>query len=278
MKDLQKYKIISNKVRSLTRKDHHHYLDAITARIHTDQKPFWRWIQSIRGNRPPIPDIHYHGSVCSNAIDKAEALNQYFTSVFTQENITGLEALQNSISLSKNTASIEELCFSDKEVFDVLRRINPMKSCGPDNIPGRLLVEGAPAIAKPLATFFNLSLQTASLPEDWLKSNVIPIFKKGSKHSPSNYRPISLTSLVGKILERLILNRINIFLDRQKILHPSQHGFRQGHSCQTQLLASVHLWAESLDRGSSTHIILIFPRLLIQFLIRNYLSSWNISV
>ena len=92
---------------------------------------------------------------------------------------------------------------------------------------------------------------------DWLKSNVIPIFKKGSKHSPSNYRPISLTSLVGKILERLILNRINIFLDRQKILHPSQHGFRQGHSCQTQLLESVHLWAESLDRGSSTHIIFL---------------------
>ena len=139
----------------------------------------------------------------------------------------------------------------------MLHRINPMKSCGPDNIPGRLLVEGAPAIGKSLAKFFNLSLQTASLPEDWLKSNVIPIFKKGSKHSPSNYRPISLTSLVGKILERLILNRINIFLDRQKILHPSQHGFRQGHSCQTQLLESVHLWAESLDRGSSTHIIFL---------------------
>ena len=72
-----------------------------------------------------------------------------------------------------------------------------------------------------------------------------------------NYRPISLTSLVGKILEQLILNRINIFLDRQKILHPSQHGFRQGHSCQTQLLESVHLWAESLDCGSSTHIIFL---------------------
>ena len=130
--------------------------------------------------------------------------------------------------------------------------INPAKSCGPDDIPGKLLVEGAPWIAEPLTKRFNRSIQTDSLPKDWTCSNVTPVFKKGSRHSPSNYRPISLTSLVVKTMERLISNRVSTFLTSHKLLSPFQHGFRQSHSCQTQLLESVHQWAESLNRNSSS--------------------------
>ena len=103
----------------------------------------------------------------------------------------------------------------------------------------------------------DLCSQTASLPKDWTCSNVPPVFKKGSRHSPSNYRPISLTCLLLKTMERLISKRVSTFLTSHKLLSPFQHGFRQGHSCQTQLLESVHQWAESLNRNSSSHVIFL---------------------
>ncbi len=108
---------------------------------------------------------------------------------------------------------------------------------------------------------FMMSLQTATLPYDWRRANVTPIFKKGSRHSPSNYRPISLTSLVVKVLERLIHTNVTEFLTRNSILCPFHHGFRKGHSCQIQLLATVHQWAASIDKRASTHAIFLdFPK------------------
>lgn len=88
------------------------------------------------------------------------------------------------------------------------------------------------------------------------RANVAPVFKRGNKHSPSNYRPVSLTSLVVvKCLEHLVYARISEFLDVNNRLSSCQHGFCRGHSCQTQLLATTHEWAKSLNRGVSTHVI-----------------------
>ena len=104
---------------------------------------------------------------------------------------------------------------------------------------------------------FNLSLKTATLSSDWKKANITPIFKKGSKHSPANYRPISLTSIVIKTLERLIHSKVLDFLSEHNKLSNSQHGFHPGHSCQTQLLEAAHQWAENIDHKSSTHVIFL---------------------
>ena len=146
---------------------------------------------------------------------------------------------------------------SEDDVLQALCKIDPNKTCGPDDIHGKLLVEGASSIAKPLCRLFNMSIQTATLPNDWTRSNVTPVFKKGSRHLPSNYRPISLTSLIVKMMERLISSEITKFTVQHNILSPLQHGFRQGHSCQTQLLETIHQLAESLNSKSSAHVIFL---------------------
>jgi len=83
------------------------------------------------------------------------------------------------------------------------------------------------------------------------------VHKKGSKHCPKNYRPISLTSIVVKIMERMVHRKIMNFLSEYNKLHSSQHGFRSGHLCQTQLLETVHQWANTLDRRSSSHMLFL---------------------
>ena len=81
------------------------------------------------------------------------------------------------------------------------------------------------------------------------------MFKKRSKHLASNYRPISLTCTVVRLLERLLYDHVVQFLTYGSKLSPFQHGFLEGHSYQTQLLESVHEWARRLDKASSTHVI-----------------------
>ena len=104
-----------------------------------------------------------------------------------------------------------------------------------------------------------MSLESGSLPADWKKANVIPVFKKCNKHIPSNYRPISLTSLVVKTLEGILHDNILKFLTINCKISSLQHGFKKDHSCQTQLqlLTTVHDWSRSLDRGNSAHTVFL---------------------
>lgn len=148
-----------------------------------------------------------------------------------------------------------DITISRDDVYDLLSKLDVSKSCGPDEVPARLLREGACWLADPLTRLYNLSLHQGCLPRDWTSANVTPVFKKGSKHLVSNYRLISLTCIAVKLLERLLHDHIVQFLIHGSKLSPFQHGFRKGHSCQTQLLELVHEWARSLDKASSTHVI-----------------------
>ena len=100
-------------------------------------------------------------------------------------------------------------------------------------------------------------MSTGSLPQDWTRANITPIFKKGDKHSPCNYRRVSLTSLISKVMERLIHAKLKDFLIEHKKLNPLQHGFRSGYSCQTQLLETIHHWAQSLNDQTTTHAVFL---------------------
>ena len=253
--DILRYKRTSNVVRSPTRKDHHDQLEEISQQLSGNERVFWRWLKNIRGRSASIPNLKYMGNVVTATVHKAKVLNAYFCSIFTREKFSNLAHLRNLVHASWSTSSIDDVVISEDAVFEVLCKIDPSKACGPDDIPGHLLKEGAPWLAEPLTQLYNLSLQSGVLPRDWRRANVTLVFKKGDKHSPSNYRPISLTSLVEKCLKRLVHTRILEFLEANNKLSSHQHGFRKGHSCQTQLLGTIHEWARSLDKRLFTQVI-----------------------
>ncbi|GAB0208736.1 mitochondrial enolase superfamily member 1 [Grus japonensis] len=80
------------------------------------------------------------------------------------------------------------------------------------------------------------SWRTGEVPEDWRKANVTLVFKKGKKEGPGNYRPVSLTSIPGKVMEQLILGVINKHVEEKKVIGSGQHGFTKGKSCLTNLI------------------------------------------
>ena len=97
-------------------------------------------------------------------------------------------------------------------------------------------------------------LETGILPEDWTKANIVPVFKKGIKSDPANYRPISLTSIVLKILEKIVCHKVSSYLSLHNIITDIQHGFCEKRSCETQLLETIHDWSVSLDNGCNIYV------------------------
>ena len=158
---------------------------------------------------------------------------------------------------SSNYPDISPTVFSVPGIAKLLANIDPRKANGPDLIPCRVLQETADVIAPFLQFLYTQSLESGKLPSDWLKANIIPVFKKGSKHLPANYRPISLTALPCKILKHIIYHDIMAHLESQKILVKHQHGFRKKLSCETQLITMIEAISRSIDCGQQTDLIIM---------------------
>ena len=105
--------------------------------------------------------------------------------------------------------------FLPQDVFTYLSLNDISKACGPDLITGFVLKSGAEFIASPLSYLFMTSMHTATLPKDWVTANVVPVFKRDDKSVVKNYRPISLTSLVVKTMERIIYSQVLSVLEPQ---------------------------------------------------------------
>ncbi|CAM5157362.1 unnamed protein product [Eretmochelys imbricata] len=142
-------------------------------------------------------------------------------------------------------------------VRDYLEKLDVHKSMGPDELHPRVLKELAAVIAEPLAIIFENSWRTGEVPDDWKKANVVPIFKKGKKEDPGNYRPVSLTSVPGKIMEQVLKESILKYLHEKKVIRNSQHGFTKGRSCLTNLIAFYHEITGSVDEGKAVDVLFL---------------------
>ena len=125
--------------------------------------------------------------------------------------------------------------------------MKPDKSPGPDKVHPKVIKELADELARPLKLLFNKTLSEGKIPESWKIANVRPIFKKGNKSSPGNYRPVSLTSILCKVFESFIRDALNNHLVKNNLLSQNQFGFSKGRSCTSQLLVTINEWMSYID-------------------------------
>ena len=142
-------------------------------------------------------------------------------------------------------------------VLNLLKKINPNKSVGIDNLGGRFLRDGAKVFAKSLTQIFNLSIKKSVFPDKCKIAKLKPLYKKGSKMEPKNYRPISLLPLVSKIFEKIVHYQTQDYLDTHKILYKYQSGFRTKHSTDTCLTLLNNEMLNGIDNGYLTGMIFI---------------------
>ena len=184
----------------------------------------------------------------------AEDLNGYFSSVFTKEDISSLPVADAKFQGAKSDY-LGPLVVTPELVAKKIKAMKDNKSPGVDGIPPKLLMETVEQISIPLARVFNLSLKEGVVPFEWKEANIIPLFENGSRNKSDNYRPVSLTSVICKLLERLIKDHMVDFLVKHKLLNSSQHGFLKARSCLTNMLCFLEEITKWIDVGSPVDII-----------------------
>ena len=146
---------------------------------------------------------------------------------------------------------------SPEKILNILKDLNPSKAAGVDDLSGKFLKDGADILARPISLLCNLSTKLSSFPRSCKIAKVKPLFKKGSKTDPQNYRPMSLLSVLSKIIERIIHDQTQEFLSKNKILYRFQSGFRKNYSTNACLGHLTDKITTGFEKGLFTGMISI---------------------
>ena len=251
--DMARFTRSRNKLRGLTRKLRKQFEMQLVKDIKTNPRAFWRYTNTRLKTRSGIGALRDSaGKLESRDGEKAGILNTFFGSVFTREDTTSAPP---TFSIDKTIPELSDIDISPSKVMSRLDALNPCSSPGPDDIHPKVLRETQKTISTPLAMLFRKSLDTGTVPHDWTLARIVPIYKKGCKQDAGNYRPVSLTSVVCKVLESLIRDAILQHLNSNNLLSNTQHGFRPKRSCSTQLVEVLDAWSKAIEEESAMDIL-----------------------
>ena len=216
----------------------------------SDVKPFWHYVKSKYKARTGVGPLikNSAGEMTENDEDCANTLSTFYSSVFTTENLKAIP-----FATPKTSDELVNISFTEELVSKNLAKANNFSSPGPDGLPYSVFKAGSTVLIPILCKMFQIFFNNCAIPTTWKLAHVIPIFKKGNRNLPENYRPISLTSCCCKLMESCIRDCIWDFWAERSLINPSQFGFTPTSSTSHQLLHFLddlttavddHLWAD----------------------------------
>lgn len=251
--DYKTYAKARNKNSHDLRKARRKFERKLARNIKSNVKSFWNYVNAKKKNKSKVNDLKdSNGEFVSLDDEKAEILNNQYAKTFTIEDTDEMPAFQDNPS---STSTLTNIIITEEDVLLLLLALRIDKSPGPDEIHPRVLKEVAAQIAKPLARIYQWSLSSGEVPYQWKLANICPIFKKGSRSCPENYRPVSLTSVLSKLLEKLVGKQIMEHVLTNNIVPKQQHGFLKGKSTATNLLESLNMWIEMQEHNVPVDVI-----------------------
>ena len=243
------YASLNSEFRNYSKNKQWEYEENLIRRLSTAPKLFHGYIRRKKKGRPPVGPLKVGGVMVSDAGQMAEVLADTFVAVFDESRPLDLATHQTC------DAWMDPLSLNYDMVYSVQRNLDGESSPGPDNVHSCLLKKCAAALAYPLTIIYQRSLASACLPVVWKESFVVPLYKSGSRSDPSNYRPVSLTSVCCKVFERMISDHIMSYLEEHNLLSSRQYGFRKSHSTEDQLLLMYGQVSKWVDSGEVVDLI-----------------------
>lgn len=251
-----RYKLYRNKLNHLIKlSKRSYYLDYFSANKN-NIKNMWKGIKQLISLKPEaskVPSkIIKSNEVITDPIRIANEFNNFFANIG--------HSLSNSIP--KVNKSFEDYMphpqvssffmnpTTAHEIENLILDLKPGKACGPYSIPIPILKLLKSTLSKPLATLFNHSFKSGTVPDSLKVARIIPVHKGGSPLTQTNYRPISLLSIFHKLMEKLVHRRITNYLTKLTIIYDGQFGFRSNHSTTHALLLITDKIQRAIDEGT----------------------------
>ena len=252
------FRITRNKLIDLIRKRKADFIREMDDRINElnnfGDKDWWKLVNRFakrKGvNDSEIPPLEHEGKTVYSPAEKASIFIDYF---MKQSQINGMTDYVPQTRILDT--EIQPLFITKEVVKKIIENLNSSKASGPDGIHNKLLMKAISIISEPLSLLFNRSLEEGIFPKVWKRANITPIYKKGNKELCSNYRPVSLLSCIGKVMERCIQCHVFEYLKTNNILTISQSGFIPCDSTTFQLLVIYDDFCKALDKQLTTQAI-----------------------
>lgn len=242
---LNLYSKAARKLKRLLRRNRLITEDKVAAA--NNPKKFYQFINSNLKLKQGIGDILGPNSRnLSSDNEKAEAFALHFESVYKRPPSSSTSP---TFPMRSNT-NINYILFTEETVFRMLSKLPLRVSTSPDKVPYMFLKKASLGLTSPLFYIYQRILLTGEIPSLWKTAIIRPVYKKGAKNDASNYRPISLTSGISKLFERIVAKNLVSYLLTNKLLSDSQHGFLPRKSTTTSLLSSVSAWQQATNAGS----------------------------
>ena len=222
--------------------------------IRSAPKKIWKYVNRFRKRDSDLPTLLDNAISYTSSFEKAELLARTFARVFVDE-----PPLDHSSVLLQPPIENEigNISFTVVGVQRLLEKIDLSKAAGPDGISSTVLKNCASALAPLVTALFNASITSGHVPDEWRLATVMPIPKKGASQNPSDYRPISLTSILCKKFEHILVGHLFHHFDEFNILMSNQHGFRKHRSCETALVSTFQKWADPLDQNRTIDALML---------------------
>ena len=211
-KDYGAYKEALDAATNEVRKSKRNFEHILAQNIKSDSKSFYAYVRSKQNVRDKVGPLEDNaGNIKTQGFLMAEELNMHFSSVFTREDTSSIPVPETKFKGSEGER-LGQLVVTPEVVVSKINNMKENKSPGVDGISPKILKETIEQISTPLAHVFNMSLKEGIVPLEWKEANSIPLFKKGSRNKSVNYRPVSLTSVICKLLETIISDHMMDFL------------------------------------------------------------------
>ena len=237
-----------------------YYTNAIN-QSNKDPKSMWKTINQLTNKRSKTTNIN-ELLINDESVKEpeliADTMNLHFCDIgtFLANNLSNSDnCFEAYINATNTTFEIQKI--SDMDVKSEILKIKTSKATGPDRISPKLLKDSVEVITESLTNIFNTSIEFGIFPDDFKTACISPIHKGDSKLDCSNYRPISIISVVAKVFEKFISSQFIGYLETNHLLSDSQSGFRKKSSTTTSIAKNTNQWYINMDKGLLNGIIFL---------------------
>lgn len=250
LQDLSSFKMLRNKIKTNSKALYLNYLQRVQSSIQGNPREFWKFIHS-KNKDQSIPNTlkSTDGTLLNTPHSIVNGFATFFESVYLPTSNTSLSSPQQY----NGNLPIDIFSFTEEDILLSLRSLKDNLVMGNDNIPSFILKDCAQVFVGPLHHIFTLSVQSSTFPDVWKIARLVPVPKKGDRHSIDNYRPIAIINNFAKVFERCLYNRIYPLV--HPLLSTSQHGFVNKRSTTTNLVEFTQFLANNIDNNKQVDVV-----------------------